>query len=178
MTVEDCYQVGYIIKPHGLKGEVQILLDVDNPREYTALESVFVRQGQDLVPFFLESISINQDKAIVKFEDIDDVDQAKSIKSQELFMPLATLPELPDDKFYFHELEGFLVEDEVTGVLGEVTNLIEAGNQKLLAVAHPSGKEILLPFNDELITSFKKRSKLIKMSVPEGLIDIYLNESS
>lgn len=58
MNIDDCYQLGYIIKPHGLKGELQLLLDVDSPEDYQNLESVFVRQGQQLVPFLL-SISMS-----------------------------------------------------------------------------------------------------------------------
>ena len=34
MNIDDCYQLGYIIKPHGLKGELQLLLDVDSPEDY------------------------------------------------------------------------------------------------------------------------------------------------
>jgi len=40
MTIDDCYQLGYIVKTHGLKGEVQIYLDVDAPSDYRNLESV------------------------------------------------------------------------------------------------------------------------------------------
>ena len=57
MHVDDCYQLGYIVKPHGLKGEVQIFIDSDDPQAYQNLELVFVQQGQQLVPFFIESIS-------------------------------------------------------------------------------------------------------------------------
>ena len=52
MTVDECYLLGYIIKAHGLKGEVQVAIDADSPEAYQDLESVFVQQGQQLVPFF------------------------------------------------------------------------------------------------------------------------------
>jgi 16S rRNA processing protein RimM len=37
----DCYRLGEISKLHSYKGEVTIYLDVDDPLEYTNLESVF-----------------------------------------------------------------------------------------------------------------------------------------
>jgi 16S rRNA processing protein RimM len=178
MTVEDCYQVGYIIKPHGLKGDVQIYLDVDDPKQYKNMESVFVLQGQSLVPFFLISMSLNRDKAIVNFEDIDTIEMAKALKGLELYMPLAALPQLEGEDFYYHEIQGFLLKDEKLGDLGTVSSVVDAGHQLLIAVAHDSGKEILIPLSDELIVSLDKKSKLIIMNVPEGLVDVYLNDES
>ena len=87
-----------------LKGEVQIFIDSDNPQAYQNLESVFVQQGQQLVPFFIESISIRSDKAIVAFEDIRRIEEASPLKGLKLFLPLTVLPELKEDEFYLHEL--------------------------------------------------------------------------
>ena len=176
MKVEDCYQVGYIIKPHGLKGEVQIFLDVDEPKQYTNMESVFVLQGQSLVPFFVFSISLNRDKAIVKFEDVDSIDMAKSIKGLELYMPLDALPQLAGNDFYYHEIQGFMLKDEKLGDIGTVSSVLDAGHQLLIAVAHPSGNEILIPLSDELVVSLDKEAKLMVMNVPDGLVDVYLND--
>ena len=176
MKVEDCYQVGYIIKPHGLKGEVQVFLDVDDPKQYKNMESVFVLQGQSLVPFFLLSMSLNRDKAIVKFEDIDSIEMAKSIKGLELYMPLGALPQLDGDDFYYHEIQGFLLKDEKLGDIGTVSSVLDAGHQLLIAVAHQSGNEILIPLSDELIVSLDKEAKLMVMNVPDGLVDVYLSD--
>ena len=71
------------------------------------LESVFVQQGQQLVPFFIESISLRSEKAIVAFEDIHSIEQAAPLKGLKLFLPLAVLPELKGDEFYLHDLIGF-----------------------------------------------------------------------
>ncbi len=177
MTVEDCYQLGYIVKPHGLKGEVQILLDVDDPRQYQGLESVFVLEGQNLVPFFLESISVNSNKAIVKFEEVDDIEAAQELKGLELYMPLDTLPELDEQEIYLHELEGFEINDQTEGHIGRVVGVIDAGGQRLLSLLHESGKEVLIPFNDQLVVNFDKSTKSVLMNLPEGLLGLYLNES-
>ncbi len=176
MTVEDCYQLGYIVKPHGLKGEVQVFLDVDDPREYRTLESVFVLQGQALVPFFLESISVNADKGIAKFEEIDTIDDAKSLKGLELYMPLDTLPDLEEGEYFVHELEGFEISDVTLGVVGSVTGVMDAGAQRLISVEHSSGKEILIPFSDELVMSMDNEKRQIFMNLPEGLVELYLND--
>jgi len=178
MTVDDCYQLGYVIKPHGLKGEVQLFLDVDTPSDYETLESVFVQQGQQLVPFFIESIAVRGEKAIVAFEDIESIEEAKGLKGLSLFLPLINLPELEGDNFYYHELVGFSLKDSESQLIGEIKSVLEAGAQELLSVTHESGKEILIPLTDELIKKLDKEAKLLVMQIPEGLLDVYLNEDS
>lgn len=178
MTVDDCYQLGYVIKPHGLRGEVQIFLDVDSPEEYETLESVFVLQGQQLVPFFIESIAVRSEKAIVAFEEVETIEAAKALKGCSLYLPLNNLPELGADDFYYHELIGFSLKSHTGESIGEIKSVLEAGAQELLAVTHPGGKEILVPLTDHLINTLNKKEKELVMEIPDGLLDVYLNEES
>ena len=177
MHLDDCYQLGYIIKPHGLRGELQIFIDSDNPRAYQNLESVFVLEGQQLVPFFIEAISLRSQKAIVAFEDIESVDQASRLKGRELYLPLDFLPDLKGEEFYLHELVGFTVIDDVTEEeVGIVENVIEMGPQLTLVLKHESGKEVLIPYTEELKVAFDKENKSLKLKVAEGLLALYLEE--
>ncbi|KYG72343.1 ribosome maturation factor RimM [Roseivirga echinicomitans] len=177
MTVEDCYQLGYIVKPHGLKGEVQVLLDVDYPEEYKTLESVFVQQGQQLIPFFITAVSLNGDRAIMAFEDTNSLELAQTLKGCALYLPLSTLPEREEGDFYFHELVGFDLIDANTGdSVGEVENVFEAGPQTLLSIKHKSTKEVLVPLTDELVKEIDKENNQIHMFIPEGLVDVYLED--
>ena len=90
MSPDACYQLGYVIKKHGLQGEVNIFLDVDFPEEYSRLESVLIEVDQQLVPFFIERIDIRGQKGIVKFEEVNDVEGAEELKSARLYLPLNT----------------------------------------------------------------------------------------
>ena len=85
MNIDACYQLGYVIKKHGTKGEVSVYLDVDYPEEYTNLESVFVETNQKLVPFFIDTNQIRDNKAVIRFEDVDTQDQAAELKSKKLY---------------------------------------------------------------------------------------------
>ena len=90
MNIDECYQLGHVIKTHGLKGEVNIFLDVDHPSEYQELGSVFVEINQKLVPFFIESIQLKGNKALVKFEDVDSLEEAEELQSKRIYRPLTS----------------------------------------------------------------------------------------
>lgn len=175
MRKDDCFLLGYVIKPHGLKGEVSVLLDVDFPENYSEMESVFLEIDQKLVPFFISAISINRDKAVVRFEDVHTPEDAMSLKGKELYLPASALEPIEDDQqFYFHEIIGFTVRDETLGDIGFITNIYDSGKQDLLAIDH-KGTEILLPLIDEIVLRVDRENKQVVVALPEGLMDIYLN---
>lgn len=176
MKKDDCYLLGSVTKPHGLKGEVAAFFDVDSPAEYENLESVFVEIDNKLVPFFIESISIQPQRILIAFEDVDSLEGAQQLQGKSLYLPLSTLPELDGDAFYFHELIGITAVDESFGPLGPITDVFSQGNQDLAAADH-KGKEILFPLTDELIVRFDREQKELHLKLPEGLIDIYLSDN-
>ncbi len=172
MNFESCFQLGYILKTHGLKGELVLVIDADNPQEYSELESVFVEINKKLVPFFMERFQLNGAKAISKFEEIDSIEQAKGFKGAKLYLPLDFLPEL-EGGYYFHELIGFKVIDSNEGELGVISGVFDSGSQDLMAMQYQA-KEVLIPLTDEVVTKVDKIAKTIYTTLPNGLLDIYL----
>ncbi len=176
MRIDDCYQLGYVIKTHGLHGEVSVLLDVDAPDSYQNLESMFVAQpgSESLVPFFVEHIAVRKNKAIVKFEEIDTIEQAETLPKARLFLPLESLPPLADDQYYYHEIIGFAVEDAQQGAMGTVQDVYEAPGQNMIVVQYQE-KEVLIPMNDDIVQRVDKQQSVVRVNLPDGLLDIYLS---
>lgn len=177
MDINSCYQLGYVIKPHGLKGDVSIFIDADNPQAYRNLESVLIQQDNQLIPFFISKIKITGEKAILNLEDSNNIESAQLLKGSALYLPLDALPELSDDQFYFHEIIGYVVQDENLGEIGQVITVYDAGPQDLLAIDHKN-KEVLLPINDKTVIKVDKNKKKIFVNMPDGLLDIYLSENN
>jgi 16S rRNA processing protein RimM len=176
MNKDQCFQIGRIAKVHGLRGEVNVVLDVDYPEDYEGLEHLFLEQKGRLVPFFLEHFVLQPGgKALVKFEDLNSLEQVESLVGLEIFLPLSELPQLEDDQYYFHELIGFEVVDENLGLIGPVEIIYDLETQDLLGVTH-QGKEVLIPIQDGIIQKVDKAAKKVYCQLPEGLLDIYLED--
>ena len=47
MWADECYQLGYIVKTHGLKGEVIAQLEVDAPEEYSEMEEAIIETAKE-----------------------------------------------------------------------------------------------------------------------------------
>jgi len=175
MEFDDYFFLGKLLKPHGFDGRLNAFLDVDNPAEYTELKAVFVLVKNNLVPYFVDHIQIMNNKAIITFQDIDNLEGAESLMQKELYLPLSELPERKGNKFYFHEIIGFKVIDKEFGVIGTVSKVLEYPNQAVMQIFH-NNKEVLIPVSDEIITDVKRENKEIVITAPEGLLDIYIGE--
>ena len=176
MRKEDCFYLGKIVKKHSFKGGVVAKLDTDEPELYKNLESVFVALGNDLVPFFIESSLLQKGNQLrIQFEDVYSEEDADAILGAELHLPLEFLPKLTGNKFYFHEIIGFSIEDVEKGVFGKIVGVNDRTAQPLFVV-DSNGIEILIPMIDDFIVKVDRENATILVQTPEGLIDLYLEE--
>jgi len=178
MTKDDCYQLGHITKTHGVSGELVLFLDVDEPTEYADLDSVLLEVKGELVPYFIESIAIVKgSRAIVAFEDIDTIEQAERLINCAAYLPLDNLEPITDEtRFYFHEIVGYQVVDANAGPLGKVREVYAMNAQDLIAMDYED-KEVLIPINSDIVRTVDRATKKLNVVLPEGLLDIYLNDS-
>ncbi|MBQ0116639.1 MAG: 16S rRNA processing protein RimM [Flavobacterium sp.] len=174
MRKKDCFYLGKIAKKFSFKGEVLAYLDTDEPHLYENLESIFVSFDKDLVPFFIEKSCLHKNDFLrVKFEDIDSEEDAERILGASLYLPLTLLPKLEGNKFYFHEIMDFDVEDTRLGNIGKIVGINDSASQALFEIMK-GDIEILVPMIDRFIVKVDRENKTIILDTPEGLVDLYL----
>ena len=174
MNVKDCFNLGYIAKLHGYKGEVSLFLDVTDPLDYKDLKLIYCEINQHLVPFSILSMRIVRNcYAILKLEGLDSEKQSRELLKKRVYLPLTFLPELDDQTFYDHEIIGFTVEDISFGDIGLVVDVLDLSSNPLLKIDN-EGKEILVPLMKDLVTKVDRKNKTLYISSPEGLISLYL----
>jgi 16S rRNA processing protein RimM len=173
MNIDACFKLGYVIRTHGMKGQVVAFLDVDFPEDYEDLESVFLLMGGRLVPFFIQRIEVQSNaKALLKFEDLHTLEEAERLKGVELYLPLSELPDLEEDQFYFHEVVGYQIVDETLGALGTVKEFYDMEFQDLLSMDY-QGHEVLIPVQDEIVLRADKEARILYVNLPAGLVEVY-----
>jgi len=177
MKKEDCFYLGIIARKHSYKGEVVIVIDSDEPELYANIDAVFVEINNKLIPFFIENILLQKGNQLrIKFEDIDNEEEANDIIKRDTYLPLTLLPKLEGDKFYFHEVIGFKIKDINYGIIGEIISINDNTAQALFVIKADDNKKVLVPLIDEFIKNIDRGNKTITVETPEGLIQMNLEE--
>lgn len=164
--MDSCFQAGYVIKRHGLKGEVKIRLDFPLPQ---SLESIFVKIDNRLIPFFIKSVSVLGDVAIVKLDDVNTPEEADQLVKSAVYLPLSLRPK-PVRNDFGRVLLGFEV---LCGkeTLGLVESMNDHALNPLLVVAH-KGKDILIPASEYFIKKVNYKTRKIHVELPDGFLEI------
>lgn len=183
MRKEDCFYLGKIAKKFSFKGEVLIYLDTDEPELYEDMESVFVEHNKNLIPYFILNSNLHKNDFLrVRFEDVNTESDADAIMNCEVYLPLKMLPKLTGNKFYFHEVIGFEIEDKRVGVFGKIVSVNDTTAQPLFEVLNgevdssgsEQAKQMLIPMIDHFIVKIDRDNKKVIMDLPVGLVEMYL----
>ncbi|MFM7725050.1 MAG: ribosome maturation factor RimM [Bacteroidota bacterium] len=100
--------------------------------------------------------------------------EAKRLVRKSVFLNESLLPELDEDSFYDHEIEGFTVIDTARGDIGIAVGVIDHPSNPLLQV-EKDGVEVLIPLNLELQKKVNRSEKTLTITTPEGLLEVYLS---
>ena len=158
--------VGRITKLFGAEGEVNVNLYADFPDNFSEEQPLFTIVDSLVVPLFCDTFSRRgKGSATVRFADIDTVKRAELIMGNEIFIEE---PQADDDEFTFEDLIGFTVK--VGRRKGTIVDFYDNDINPLFEI-EIGGKEHLVPAVEEFIAAIDFEQGVIKLVLPEGLID-------
>ena len=115
--------------------------------------------------FFINEIS-KKNPYIVNIVDVDTLEDAQRFLSKSVYLPALETLEEEEDSFV-----GFEVLDTNIGSLGVVKEIMENAAQDIIVVAY-QGKDLMIPFVEELIEEINETNRTILFNLPEGLINL------
>ncbi len=171
ITRDELLKIGKLQKPYGIKGEISLVFDKP---VYTGIDTEFYFLDIDriFVPFLIEEITFIPDTgARVKFEDVNDETEAARFANLHVFLLHEQVPENPDEEnpewdFFI----GYRVIDQHDRDLGTIEG-VDAATLNVLFIVKKANEEYLIPATGDFITRVNNEQKMIRMNLPEGLID-------
>ena len=170
---EDVVLIGRITKAHGLAGEVGFTF-TDDVFDCVDCEYLICDIDGILVPFFIEEYRFRSNgSALMKFEDIDSVEQTAQIVGSDVFFPKELMPAPEEGDLSLNSFVGFHVIDKEKGEIGIVKDYDDQTENWLLKVEDAQGQQLLLPFHEDFITRIDFESGVVEMQLPEGLLELF-----
>ena len=168
---EELVSIAKIAKTRGLRGEVVADVLTDFPERFELLDTVFiVKPDGEILAAKLENFWFQKGRVILKFAGFDKIEIAETLRNAEVCIPESEAVALEEDEFYDWELQDCQVETVEGEKLGTVKELMRTGGTENLVVQGET-KDYLIPFAETICVEVDIENKLIRVDVPEGLLD-------
>ncbi|SDL12339.1 ribosome maturation factor RimM [Arthrobacter sp. ok362] len=169
-------QVARIGKPHGIRGEVTVQVLTDAPGDRFVPGTQFIVEPASAGPLTVFSARWNKDILLLAFDEIETRNDAETLRGAKLFIETEEIGADDDEGWYEHELVGLDVR--VGGnVVGKVSALHTLPVQDLLVVTTDDGKEVLVPFVEQIVPEVNVGERYVLVTPPPGLFEVNTDEA-
>jgi 16S rRNA processing protein RimM len=164
-------RVAKIGAAHGIRGEVRLFVDADDPLAVRKLGALENETGSQR--FKIAALREANGHLIVRFEGIADRNAAERLTNLELFVPRERLPKQEDaNTFYQADLVGLRVESTDGAALGTVAAIRNFGAGDLLEVAPVKGGDtFMIPFVERFVPTVDIKGERVVVDPPEGTVE-------
>ena len=160
--------IGEILKPHGIKGELKILLYNEKSRSLKNNKLVFLGDNENLLEFKIERISFFIKKNRIKLFEINNKEAAESLRGKVVNIYRSNLPDLKEGEYYLNDLIDFTIVDESNNNYGVVNDILHLPANDVLSVFF-NNKEYLIPMIKDVIIQVNIDLKCIVINPIKGL---------
>ncbi|BAQ64380.1 ribosome maturation factor RimM [Geminocystis sp. NIES-3709] len=173
MEIQDLIEIGTIVSPQGLQGELKVKTDSDFPERFEKSGHRWLQIQPHQSPQSIELVRGKQipgkNMFVIKLAGIDDRNQAESLRGCKLFVEKNDRPSLDKGEYHIVDLINLQVFNQQTGEnIGTVTDVFSAGNDILEVTLHnqPEPTPDIIPDLDKVSRVSKKRKLKVKKSKP------------
>ncbi len=161
--------VGFLRRPHGVKGEILMDVHTDFPERLKTGKTVFV--GDSYRPMVMASLRpMGAAGMLVRFRGTKTPEEAGQYRNTWVYVPTADRPALPEGEYYHHQLIGLNVITDEGRALGVLVDVLETGANDVYVVRDAEGNETLLPAIPAVILEVALADRQMRVHLLDGLI--------
>ena len=172
MLVPEGAKAGKISKPYGLQGEVNVILEPRTGNNIEPDNPLFIDIDGQRVPFFVEEVElVSTEQAIIKFEFINSLEEAREISGCVLYFDPRHQPEDKGGAKDLSTLVGYNATDKLIGPLGLISEYLPHAMNPLFIIK-TEDREIMVPAVWDFIEHIDPEKKLLHFNLPEGITSL------
>lgn len=169
--MEDLLKVGIISSTHGIRGEVKVFPTTDDPQRFKKLKNILLDSGKEKRNLKIQSVKFFKQFVILKFEEIDDINDVEKYKGSSLYVTRDQAVKLKKDEYFIADLIGLTVTAEEEKLEGTLKDVMETGANDVYVIELTDGRELLLPAIKECVLSVDIEKGEMKIRLLDGLLD-------
>jgi 16S rRNA processing protein RimM len=164
--------IGLILGPFGVKGELKVMPLIDDPNRLADIKAILVgKENEDSIPYEVNKIRIHKTLVILKLKDVNTREDSMNLKHFYLRIKREELKELGEDQYYIIDLEGIEVFTEDGTRLGVLDEVITTPANDIYSIKGETRK-YLIPAIKDIITKVDLENKKMLIKPIDGLLDL------
>lgn len=169
MIPEDVTRIGYFLAPQGLQGGIKLFV-LGQTEQLKSLKRVYVEHRGWLK--IRRKDKLNPGMALY-FAGVTTREIAAEFRGLNVYASDSELPALDVGEYYYHDLRGLPVSNDLGELLGEVSDVLDAGHQDLLQVTDGE-EQALIPLQAPYVKIELAQEKPVRVcltdEMPEDLL--------
>jgi 16S rRNA processing protein RimM len=166
----DLVALGRVVRSQGRDGRIKLRLNEKGPTGFGG-QRVYLRRGEDLEAFEVESLVLDRNAYVLKVKGVDTLAAADALAGCEIYAAEADFRRPAADAFYDFQLIGCRVRTRDGAEVGEVASILAAGGPVLLIVRR-GRDDIFVPFTEAICVRVDPEAREVVIDPPEGLLDL------
>ncbi|MBN1540831.1 16S rRNA processing protein RimM [candidate division KSB1 bacterium] len=163
--------VGTVLRPHGIRGELKVAAETDDPQRFNRLDRVFLRLPDgEFRQAQIEHVKIIDRGLLVVFKGIDTRTAAETLRGATIEIPGSKVLPLPEGKYYYFELIGLQVVTQDGELVGTIKDIVSYPANDVYVVA-TGERDILVPDSPDIIREIDVRNRRLVIHPMPGLLD-------
>jgi 16S rRNA processing protein RimM len=162
--------VGKIVGAHGVRGEVKVTSQTDNPDRFRPGVELLLESEAGLQPVKIVTVRPHKGMLLIKLASVPDRSSAEQLQWRKLLIPASEGMALGEHENFVHDLIGLSVETSEGETLGELTEILVTPANDVYVVSGPRG-QLLLPALRSVVLRVDLTAGKMTVEVPEGLRD-------
>ena len=165
--------IGKILNFQGIAGEVKVGYTKGQEHYFTRIKQMYAEKDSELISLTPQKVRFHKNNAVIKFKEINSVDEVIGIKGSLLKASEIEIRKLlVEDEFCINDLKGLEAYDNEGNKLGEVSGVSPSAGHDFLFIKDSENKEHIVPFTKATVTDVDLKAGKLTINNIEGLIDI------
>lgn len=169
--MENYLKVGVISSTHGIRGEVKVYPTTDDLNRFKKLKEAYILFKNEYINVNIMSVKFNKNMVIVKFKDIDNINDVEKYKGSELYVDRQHAVKLSKDEYFIADIIDSKVVSDDDLVHGILTDVLKTGANDVYEVTLDDGRQILIPAIKECIKNIDVDNMIITVHIMDGILD-------
>ena len=137
--MKEFFELGRILKPQGIRGEVKIEAYTDDTHRFDYLDHVYMKVEGEMRKVAVEAKRTDGTFAYLKLQGVADRNAAETMRGKYLYINRENAAKLPEGSHYIEDLIGLEVTDTNGQFLGLLAEVIQTGAADVYRVSGKRG---------------------------------------